>query len=124
MIGLQASEGRIFCQSWWQMVTSLLDCQWKLVASQYQTGLKLTEAVLRMPLSKEESPGEGAEATSQIVDEFRRLERRAAERASQGLSPPREIYETPYRDRIDWSRLPEWARPSDPELYQGCGHEG
>jgi hypothetical protein len=124
MIGLQATEGRIFCQRWWQMVTSLIDCQWKLVASQYQTGLKLTEAVLRMRLSKEASPGEGGAVTSQIADEFLRLERQATERARQGLAPPKEIYETPYRDRIDWSRLPEWARPSDPELFQDCGHEG
>jgi hypothetical protein len=124
MIGLQESEGRIFCRSWWQIATSLLGCQWKLVASQYQTGLKLTEAVLRLPVSKEASSGDGTETTSQSIDEFRRLECRAAERIRQGLAPPKEIYETPNRDRIDWSRFPEWARPSDPELFQGCGHEG
>lgn len=52
------------------------------------------------------------------------LEKRAVERLRQGLAPPREIYQLPYRDRLDWSELPDWARPSDPELFEGCGHEG
>ena len=72
----------------------------------------------------EASHAEWGEATSQSGDEFRKLERQAAERVRRGLAPPREIYETLYRNRIDWSRFPEWARPSDPELFQGCGHEG
>jgi hypothetical protein len=28
------------------------------------------------------------------------------------------------RDRVDWSTLPEWARPSDPDLFEGCVHKG
>jgi hypothetical protein len=54
----------------------------------------------------------------------RRLEGLAAERLERGLAPPKEIYDAPYRDLIDWSRFPDWARPSDPELFQGCVHEG
>ena len=52
------------------------------------------------------------------------LEERARERTRQGLAPPREIYDIRNRDRVDWSTLPEWARPSDPDLFEGCAHEG
>ena len=37
---------------------------------------------------------------------------------------PREVYQAPYRNLIDWSRFPDWARPSDPEMFEGSGHEG
>ena len=124
MIGLQESEGPTFCRSWWQMMAGLLGCQWKLVASQYQTGLRLTEVVLRLPVNQEANSEGRTQAMPEQIKECRKLEGRAAERVKQGFAPPKEIYETPYRDRIDWSRFPEWARPSDPEVFEGCGHEG
>ena len=43
---------------------------------------------------------------------------------SQGLAPPARIYEIEYRRRIDWSRFPAWAWPVDPEIFDGCCHEG
>jgi hypothetical protein len=52
------------------------------------------------------------------------LEEHARQRTRQGLAPHREIYDVRNRDRVDWSTLPEWARPSDPELFEGCAHEG
>jgi hypothetical protein len=52
------------------------------------------------------------------------LERRATELANKGLPPPKEIYEVQNRSRIDWSKFPEWARPVDPEVFEGCAHEG
>ena len=52
------------------------------------------------------------------------LEERARARTRRGLAPPRELYDVRNRDRVDWSTLPEWARPSDPELFEGCTHEG
>jgi hypothetical protein len=124
MFLLQENEGRAFYQSWWQMAAGLLGCQWKLMASQYQTGLKLTEVMLRMPVNQRVNSEEAVETTPKRRDDFRKLEHRATERVRQGLAPPKEIYETPYRGRIDWSRFPEWARPSDPEVFEGCGHEG
>jgi hypothetical protein len=68
--------------------------------------------------------GEENEASSLTVDQFRGLERKASERVRQGLAPPKEIYDAPYRDRIDWSQFPEWAKPTDPEVFHDCGHEG
>jgi hypothetical protein len=48
----------------------------------------------------------------------------AKERLSKGLAPPREIYDVQNRDRIDWGNVPDWARSIDPELFEGCAHEG
>jgi hypothetical protein len=56
--------------------------------------------------------------------EFEALMRRVDQRVRQGLAPPPEIYRVPIRQKVDWSKLPEWARPVDPEVFEGCGHEG
>lgn len=48
----------------------------------------------------------------------------AVQCVERGQAPPREIYRVQNRRRIDWGRLPMWARPSDPELFDGCCHEG
>jgi hypothetical protein len=52
------------------------------------------------------------------------LIRIATERVRKGLAPPAEIYEIRHRVRIDWTACPEWARPVDPEAFDGCCHEG
>ena len=48
----------------------------------------------------------------------------AEERMRQGLAPPPEIYRIEYRRRIDWSTFPTWAQPIDPQVFDGCCHEG
>jgi hypothetical protein len=48
----------------------------------------------------------------------------AEQRMRGGLAPPPEIYRIEYRRRIDWLKFPDWARPVDPELFDGCCHEG
>ncbi len=48
----------------------------------------------------------------------------AKERMSRGLAPPPEIYRIKNRSLIDWSIFPSWARPLDPEVFDGCCHEG
>jgi hypothetical protein len=58
------------------------------------------------------------------VPEAEDLERRALESVRQGMPPPREAYEAPYRDRIAWCRFPTWAWPNDPELFDAGTHEG
>jgi hypothetical protein len=52
------------------------------------------------------------------------LEERARQRTRQGLTPPREIYDIRNRNSVDWSAFPDWARPLDPDLFEGCSHEG
>jgi hypothetical protein len=96
----------------------ILECQWQLLQAPYQVGLKIMEAVGKVPDAS--PPG----AARTVEEEVRLLEQQALERVRKGLAPPRKIYEVPYRNRIDWSAFPDWARPSDPELYEGCGHEG
>lgn len=48
----------------------------------------------------------------------------AVDRMSRGFAPPSEIYRVPYRSHINWSNFPEWARPIDPDAFDGCCHEG
>jgi hypothetical protein len=62
--------------------------------------------------------------TKGTADPLPALEALALERVNKGLSLPREIYEVPNRDRVDWYKFPEWARPTDPELFTDSGHEG
>ena len=62
--------------------------------------------------------------TEQDLDRTDRLIEQAVARIKAGFAPPREIYALPYRGRIDWSALPSWSWPTDPESYEGCGHEG
>lgn len=55
---------------------------------------------------------------------LQKLMQLANERIRQGFAPPREIYSIQYRDRIDWSQFPGWARPLDPEVFEESCHEG
>jgi len=48
----------------------------------------------------------------------------AEKRMRLGFAPPPEIYRIENRQRIDWFRFPAWARPVDPEIFEGCCHEG
>lgn len=48
----------------------------------------------------------------------------ANQRIRQGLAPPPEIYKIEYRTKFDWSQQPDWAKPVDPQMFDGCCHEG
>jgi hypothetical protein len=48
----------------------------------------------------------------------------ALQRVRQGFAAPPRIYRIEYRHRIDWTRFPAWARPVDPQQFDGCCHEG
>jgi hypothetical protein len=108
------------CKHWLSAATTLLACQWKLFEVQYEAGLKIMERAIGSTAPPRPLPP----AAPTVADQVRELERRAAERVSHGLAPPREAYQSPYRDQIDWGKFPAWARPSDPELFEGSGHEG
>jgi len=126
MTALPESGIQTVYKHWLSAATTLLACQWQLFEAQYQAGLKVIEATLG-PSGGRTDPA--PVAVKPVVkpsseDEGRKLERQAAERISQGLAPPREVYRSPYRERINWEQFPQWARPSDPELFEGSGHEG
>jgi hypothetical protein len=122
MIGFPQTSDQMLWESWSDALASLMACPWKLFDAQYQASLRLLETVLRSPAGEPRPTAE--EATLGPEAEFRRLEKLTAERVRQGLPPPREAYRAPYRGRIDWSQMPDWARPSDPEVFEGCAHEG
>ena len=122
--------GRTIYQSWSRAVTSLLECQRQLLEAQLQAGRQALEETINRAAALRVFPAEGGATRSPILAEAdvaaeaRRLEQVALDRARQGLVPPREIYAAPYRNRIDWTRFPEWAKPSDPELFADLAHEG
>jgi hypothetical protein len=107
-------------QCWSRTVTNLLHHQWEVVNAQYQSSIALFNTLLGVRPGEEPEAGQTQKTTPQGSD----LEQRARERVRQGLAPPNEIYQVQNRGRIDWSELPEWARPTDPEMFEGCGHEG
>jgi hypothetical protein len=111
---------------WWsQAITSLALRPWRLLHAQYQAGVKLLNALMGSSMARESvTEWKGQSPTPSIPSDFAKLEHAAAERAREGRAPPREVYEVMNRSRIDWSRFPDWARPSDPELFEGCAHEG
>jgi hypothetical protein len=105
-------------QCWSQAVQNLLGCQWQLFEVQCEVSLKMMERVIDL------AAGGQTVTPARAAEKLRRLETLAAERARAGLAPPREIYELPFRELVDWAKFPEWARPSDPELFAGSAHEG
>ena len=52
------------------------------------------------------------------------LVKTALHRVRRGFAPPAEIYRAEYRNQVDWSQFPLWARSLDPDIYTGCCHEG
>jgi len=98
--------------------------QSKLLDVQCQVGMTIVESVLGLSPARGVGSPEGHKAEPQPAQKLSSLEQRASARMRQGLAPPRQIYELPYRNRVNWSDFPEWARPSDPELFDGCAHEG
>ncbi len=67
-------------------------------------------------LDRAESSESSADGCSLIEATKRQL--------SNGFAPPAEAYLVQNRHKINWSRFPDWARPADPEMFDGCGHEG
>jgi len=119
----QENQSETAYQRWSHTVAGMLAWQWNLFEIQCDVGFNIADAALRIPndsVADSEAPSVGPRP----ADQFPRLETLAFEKVRQGLAPPREIYEAPYRNRIDWLKFPEWARPTDPELFQDCGHEG
>jgi hypothetical protein len=121
MAELPNADGPTPTQCWSRAVTAFLECQWQFLQAPYQASLKMLETVVRQP---DGSLRVAAAAGPTLEEEVRTLERLALEQARKGFAPPRKVYEAPYRDRIDWSAFPDWAQPNDPDLYEGCAHEG
>jgi hypothetical protein len=125
--GPTAEQAPGFETTWAEFCEDVLKKQWEAWAVQFETGLKHVEDASRLAsgtidlwwkffemLHLSDVPKATALET---------LEQSALEQARRGLPLPRQVYDAQNRSRIDWSRFPCWARPSDPELFEG-GHEG
>jgi hypothetical protein len=121
---LQENDRLILYRYWSQTLADVLAWEWKLFETQYLVGIQFVEAAMRIPDRSGAGHDKQECAKLQTTDGFSNLESLAIERTRMGLAPPREIYEVPNRDRVDWSKFPEWARPIDPEVFQDSGHEG
>jgi hypothetical protein len=106
-------------------LTDMMWNQWKCFFAPYQFGTNVWDTMLSrstpinlLPEKKEEHAVSSDPAAQDT------LESRTRERVRKGLAPPREIYDVQNRERIDWSKVPDWARPVDPEAFEGCSHEG
>jgi hypothetical protein len=103
-------------RSWFRMTTGLLWGQWAWLGAGFRTADKLLGAGAEPSLPAGVA-GLAAEGVDNLVS-------RALDRVGMGKPPPGELYDVKYRGQIDWLRFPLWARPSDPEAFTGCGHEG
>jgi hypothetical protein len=64
------------------------------------------------------------ETAADRLDDAKALMEIALDRVRRGFAPPAEIYRVEYRQQVDWSQFPSWARSPDPDVYTGCCHEG
>lgn len=112
------------CQLLSEKVADVTREQWKFVTEQSQFGLSLWKLLLgefRKVATSSRPPGATSEPEKMTHSES--LEQETAKRFKEGFAPPREIYDVRNRGRIDWSTAPDWAKPADPELFEGA-HEG
>jgi len=107
-------------RSWSQVTTGLLRGQWAWVDAGLRTADKLLEVAAEAPAAV----GVAARPAADRPGGLDALVGYSLERVRKGLPPPRELYDVKYREQVDWLRFPAWARPSDPEAFVGCGHEG
>jgi hypothetical protein len=124
MKNLHENESLSVYQWWSHTLTGMLACQVELFETQCRLGYKMVEAALHVPERSKAIPSEPVRSVPRTTDDFQRLESLALERTSNGFAPPSTIYAVPYRNHIDWSSFPDWARPIDPEVFTDCGHEG
>ena len=95
--------------------------QWSILDRHYRAGIQFCDSLLGVPASEQLRPVETVTPADRLAID---LERCALARTREGLAPPKEIYQVQNRERIDWMALPEWARPVDPEVFEGSAHEG
>jgi hypothetical protein len=110
--------------SWSQTLTRILAWQLSLLETHYRVGFDVVEASLDLISGAKEPAAPPNEPEAQARDDIEKLQAQALEQVQKGVAPPKEIYSVPYRNQIDWARFPSWARPIDPEIFEGAGHEG
>src|SRR5262249_23036251 len=112
-------------QFWTAAMINLAWTHWTFLNAGLRLAHRMWEPTGAAPGGGGSGPPPPAEAAPQKASgEAEDLARRAADRMGKGLAPPPEVYQAPWRSRLDWSKFPEWARPTDPDLFEGSCHEG
>jgi len=124
MMKAMLPEPREVYARWLRVMGSAVRGQWRLLDAQYQAGLDLLKCFSEAGQTRTEAKQEPKPAPAAVPARPDELEARALERVRKGFPPPREVYEAQNRSRIDWSRFPEWAWPTDPDVFSDTGHEG
>jgi hypothetical protein len=97
---------------------------WKCSVNQIHFGINLMDS-LAVGSKAEIVPSDAKEkAGAEMDNQPDNLGKLAMARMKSGYAPPREIYDVRNRGKIDWSTVPEWAKPVDPDVFEGCSHEG
>jgi hypothetical protein len=124
MVNVMFPESRGLYSHWLQVVRSVALGQWRLLDTQYQASLDLLKTLAEAREVEPEAGRAPPTPAPKAEAGLSNLESRALERVRKGFPPPPEVYLAQNRNRIDWSRFPEWAWPMDPELFTGTSHEG
>jgi len=115
MINVMFPQWPSIYDCWSRAVRGAVRNQWEVLDAHFAAGIEILDAVSGSPV---------ATRPNVTGPRLQTLEQEALERTQKGLSPPREVYDVQNRSRIDWSRFPEWARPIDPDAFEGTAHEG
>ena len=110
---------------WWSgTLANVVRSQWELVDAYYQVGIRVLKAVRGASPVQEPECKAMKEAVMPRTTEGRRSWSTSAWSACGRVWPRRGRFMTSSIGvELDWSLLPDWARPTDPELYEGA-HEG
>jgi hypothetical protein len=102
----------------------MADFMWNCSIRQFNMGVNLMESFFGRSREQDVPAAIKQKAAAVPSAEQENLEVVAMNRMKSGHAPPPEVYDIRNRGKIDWSKAPDWARPADPEAFEGCAHEG
>ena len=109
---------------WGQTLSALFRCYGVVLDAQLAIAQQTLQATADAVGAGTAVAASGEETHSKAGDSVAAIAEAVERRVGAGLSPPPEAHLVPYRNKIDWSRYPDWARPADPDMFDGSGHEG
>ncbi len=103
---------------WSRAAQDFLWGQWVLVDSGFALARRVLDRAAELPPPPDPVPSRLVSRPAEDVAA------QASGRVQAGFAPPREVYDVTRRQAIDWLTWPAWARPCDPELFEGTAREG
>lgn len=95
----------------------LVDAQFELARKAFHATTATLTPVSKAARAPDKGKTPAGDSGALMVDVIDR-------RVRAGFSPPAEAHLVQNRHKVDWSKYPTWARPADPDMFEGCGHEG